>query len=410
MQLQDLGLSIRAFNMVCRAGIKTVPELYGKYKSEMSWLISNVGMKAVAELSDIFEARNAEIMAEVEKAKQTPDEISPPSAAVVLENPEAHARAYYLLNDTKSRLALIEENYYAVCKNIKEMRDGKLYKELGYQNFEDCCKNEFGIARAQAYKYINIAERLSEDFVYSSRQIGVNKLSLLAMLEEPDRESITETVDLESVTVKELQAKIKALTDEHTKRCSEITNLQTKVSTLERQKANLESQSADLSQQLDAEKEAAQKEKKRSATLEKQVEELENRPVDHICVPSPEQSREVEILKSTIRDMKKESTETVQKMRKEHEASVEKLKNKVEDLEYELERARNDNDDKTEEGQFWAWMNRFQDAVDALEEFIGEDVEDNKKKAKYLSIVDKYYRKNLLYLVPSVGKDTNATV
>lgn len=409
MDVKDLGLSIRAFNMVCRAGIKTVPELYGKYKSEMSWLISNIGMKAVAELSDIFEARNAEIMAEVEKAKQTPAEISPPSA-VVLENPEAHARAYCLLNDTKSRLALIEENYYAVCQNIKEMRDGKLYKELGYKSLEDCCNTEFGIKRAQAYKYISIAERLPEDFVQSTRQIGTEKLSLIAMLEEPDLETITETVDLESVTVKELKAKIKALTDERTKRCSEITNLQTKVSTLERQKANLESQSADLGQQLDALKETAQKEKKRSETLEKQVEELENRPVDHICVPSPDQSREVEILKGTIRNMEKESTETVQKMRKEHEASVKELKNKVVDLEYELERAQNANDDKTEEGRFWAWMDRFQDAVDALEEFIGEDVEDDKKKAKFLSIVDRYYRKNLLYLVPSVGKDTDTAV
>lgn len=31
---------------------------------------------------------------------------------------------------------------YTVCKGLKEMRDGKLYKELGYQNFKDYCENE----------------------------------------------------------------------------------------------------------------------------------------------------------------------------------------------------------------------------------------------------------------------------
>lgn len=134
--------------------------------------------------------------------------------AVVLENPEAHARAYFLRDDTKARLSVIESNYYAVCNNIKEMRDGKLYKQLGYQNFEDCCKAEFEIKKVQAYKYISIAERLSEDFVQSTVQIGTEKLSLLAMLDEPTREAVTETVDVESATVKELREQITALTTE----------------------------------------------------------------------------------------------------------------------------------------------------------------------------------------------------
>lgn len=134
--------------------------------------------------------------------------------AVILENPEAHARALFLKDHIKAHLSAMQANLYEVCKSMMEMRDGKLYKELGYQGFEDCCKAEFGITRMQTYKYIRIAENLPEDFVKSTLQIGTEKLSLLAMLDAPDRETVIESVDVESVTVRELKAQITALTQE----------------------------------------------------------------------------------------------------------------------------------------------------------------------------------------------------
>lgn len=134
--------------------------------------------------------------------------------AVVLENPEAHARALFLKDHIKAHLSAMQANFYEVCKSMMEMRDNKLYKELGYQNFDDCCIAEFGVKKSQAYKYIGIAEHLPEDFVHSSGKIGVNKLSLLAMLDAPDRDTVIESVDVESVTVKELKAQISTLTAE----------------------------------------------------------------------------------------------------------------------------------------------------------------------------------------------------
>lgn len=84
-----------------------------------------------------------------------------------------------------------QESLYEMCKALKEMRDGKLYKELGFQNFEDYCENEVGVSRFMAYKYISIAELKN---VESIQQIGVTKLSLLAKLDEPQREEIQQTV------------------------------------------------------------------------------------------------------------------------------------------------------------------------------------------------------------------------
>ena len=39
---------------------------------------------------------------------------------------------------------MAQKNLYDMCVLLKEMRDDKLYKELGYQNFEDYCENEIG--------------------------------------------------------------------------------------------------------------------------------------------------------------------------------------------------------------------------------------------------------------------------
>ena len=71
------------------------------------------------------------------------------------------------------------------------MRDSKLYKELGYQNFENYCEQEAGFSRMNVYRYISIAENLPQDFVTSMLQIGMSKLTLLATLDEPQRKEQT---------------------------------------------------------------------------------------------------------------------------------------------------------------------------------------------------------------------------
>ena len=120
-----------------------------------------------------------------------------------------YTRAMKLNRHIKTHAQMAQESLYEVCKGLKEMRDGKLYQQLGYQNFEDYCVNEVGFNRNQAYKYISVAENLSSDFVSSRIQIGIQKLALLAKLDEPARQEVMQTVDVKSATVKDLNATIK---------------------------------------------------------------------------------------------------------------------------------------------------------------------------------------------------------
>ena len=105
---------------------------------------------------------------------------------------------------------------YEMCKGLKEMRDGKLYKELGYQNFEEYCETEVGIKRRNAYRYISIIENMNPDFVQATAQnIGTEKLYLLSTLSEDGRQEIADRVDVEDVSTRQLKAEIDKLKHEN---------------------------------------------------------------------------------------------------------------------------------------------------------------------------------------------------
>jgi hypothetical protein len=335
--------------------------------------------------SDTFETVE-EVLAGVQEQEQTD---------VIHENPEAHARAYYLRDDTKARLSVIEENYYAVCKNMKEMRDGKLYKELGYQNFEDCCNAEFGITRMQTYKYIRIAENLSEDFVNSSLQIGTTKLSLLAMLDEPTREAVTETVDVENTTVKELKEQISALQSD---------------------KDKLTSENADLGQKLDAAKESGEQSLRECKAylngkiheLENRIQELQDQPITHDMTDA-DAAEEIKRLKRELEDeqlktiMLEKSAESKanraadavrHELTQMHETELQTLR---EGYEKQLaEESKKPDRSALDRAKFYALKNVFEEIVDELENLLDELHDD--PRIRYVNELDNYWTDNLLYL------------
>lgn len=219
-----------------------------------------------------------------------------PPADVNTAVTDKYTEAYNLNVRICVNAQMAQQNLYEVCKGLKEMRDGKLYKELGYKNFEDYCENEVGIKRAQAYRLIDI-NSLPTDFVSSMRQIGTTKLALLAKLDEPQREEIQQTVDVEEVSVKELKAEIEKLKAEKSKLDEE------KAGYKERQdkllKKNIELVEERDKAQQKQEKLAAKlnAEGARSAELEKQIQELESRPRD-----SYEDTTKIEALKKELEE------------------------------------------------------------------------------------------------------------
>lgn len=100
---------------------------------------------------------------------------------------EQHKQAIELHQKIIVSANLAQQNIWDMCNGLKTMRDNKLYKELGYPNFEDYCENEVGMKRSNAYNYISIVEKINPENVQMFGQISKSKLMLLATISEPEQ-------------------------------------------------------------------------------------------------------------------------------------------------------------------------------------------------------------------------------
>lgn len=209
----------------------------------------------------------------------------------------------------KTSAQLAQQSLYDMCMGFKEMRDSRLYKELGYSDFGDYCEKETGFSRMNVYNYIRVAEKLPQDFVNSSLQIGVKKLTLLAKLSDEERTELAENIDLESTTVKELKAKIDILQNE-------------------RDRA-MESNAEASHQVFMADKKVLEM-KNRVTQLEAEIKELESRPIE---VAVETDSKEVANLKDAMRRVDLDWSEKYSKLEEDSLKDRRELLQKAEQAE-----------------------------------------------------------------------------
>ena len=209
----------------------------------------------------------------------------------------------------KTSAQLAQQSLYDMCMGFKEMRDSRLYKELGYSDFGDYCEKETGFSRMNVYNYIRVAEKLPQDFVNSSLQIGVKKLTLLAKLSDEERTELAENIDLESTTVKELKVKIDILQNE-------------------RDRA-MESNAEASHQVFIADKKVLEM-KNKVTQLEAEIKELESRPIE---VAVETDSKEVANLKDAMRRVDLDWSEKYSKLEEDSLKDRRELLQKAEQAE-----------------------------------------------------------------------------
>lgn len=251
---------------------------------------------------------------------------------------------------------MAQQNLYEMCKGLKEMRDSKLYKELGYSTFEDYCEQETGFKRSQVYNYISIVEKLPEDFVQSSGQIGVKKLALLAKLDEPQREEIQKNVDLETTSVRELERQIKELK-------------------IKADKADmLSGRLDDMNENCNRISKQRDEAELRIRHLEAEIKELESRPIE---VAVPDASHEVENMRDAMRRLNREHDEWSARIQDEHFKDVQRIhkeyREKMDQLraEYEEKLADSQQGDAPEPGGKEIFKAYLANAIDGAKRLTG---------------------------------------
>lgn len=270
----------------------------------------------------------------------------------------------------KTSAQLAQQSLYDMCMGFKEMRDSRLYKELGYSDFGEYCEQETGFSRMNVYNYIRVAEKLPQDFVNSSLQIGVKKLTLLAKLSDEERTELAENIDLESTTVKELKAKIDILQNERDRAM----------------KSN-----AEASHQVFMADKKVLEMKNKVTQLEAEIKELESRPIE---VAVETDSKEVANLKDAMRRVDLDWSEKYSKLEEDslkgHRELLQKAEqaekdkqDKLSQLREELDRTKAEYEKKLsgkteitstqdDKAIFKAYLSTAVDSVTRLVDFVNE--------------------------------------
>ena len=196
---------------------------------------------------------------------------------------------------------MAQQNLFDMCVMLKQMRDEKLYKELGYPNFEDYCENEVGFSSRNARNYISVIENINEEKWKSISAFGMTKLSLLASLSESQQEEIQQNVNVEDISVRKLKEEIARLKEESESAGQRAENERQRRISAETDLLSAKSKNRSLTHDLDA--------------ANSRINELESRPVE-VAVETDTKTlaenerlqQELEQARETITEMERTDT------------------------------------------------------------------------------------------------------
>lgn len=138
-----------------------------------------------------------------------------------------------MLNGTLAAQALA-----SMCHDLKVMRDEKLYKEMGFEKFEEYCEQKVGIKSRQAYTYISSYEKLGQNVIAEYAHIGITKLELLCALDPVHRIDVLENEDLGDMSVSE----VKELVARNTEQAEQLSLLEGELEDKKTREEDLEEQ------------------------------------------------------------------------------------------------------------------------------------------------------------------------
>ena len=121
------------------------------------------------------------------------------------DNTPQAQQAMALHYEIKSSLALAATAMVDFCKNLKAMRDGKLYIHIGFDSFEDYVEKAHNIHQRQRYNYIQTYEKLGAQLMSENADLGITKLQLLTNVSAIHRDEFLEENDVANISAAELK-------------------------------------------------------------------------------------------------------------------------------------------------------------------------------------------------------------
>ena len=177
-------------------------------------------------------------------------------------------------------------------RDLKAVRDERLFTEMGYENFEEYCEKKIGIGKRHGYNFIQIYEKFGEEKLGQLQQLGITKLLEIAKLDDEDADDLLHHNDINSLSVRELSANVEEyrnkyeqmtmLLEEEKSKNAESASLESQVEELKRITATLnDNYNKALKEKAEAIKEHQSEMKKLTADRDKQINELKKKQTDY---------------------------------------------------------------------------------------------------------------------------------
>ena len=241
---------------------------------------------------------------------------------------EKYSRAVLLHKRITANVQAAQESLWEVCRDLKEIRDGRLFEELGYTVFEDYCTKEFELSYKQACKYIAVAERYPDGI--SPGRLGISKLYLISTLTDEERSELESSIDIEQASKSELENEIRELKERNRKLEEEKQMTFDKLAKLQKEQDNepAKKRIEYLEGKLDEQKKLTETESKQrdDAARRASIAETDLR----------EKKSRIEQLEKKIKDLEAKKQETVAI---ENTTEIERLKKELEEAEKKLAEA-----------------------------------------------------------------------
>lgn len=224
---------------------------------------------------------------------------------------------------------------YNIGRCMTQMKERKLYEELGYSTFEDYCEQKYQLKRSQAAKYLSVYQNLDEKYILDNQGAGIQKLYMISQISEEDRENIEGTP--EELSVSELKAQIEQLKKEREGEQLQFFEMQEKSEKAKTEEDKLREKIKRLEDQFkDAQIEHLNEltdATRKNEKLEKKIKELESKPQD-VAVVEP---TEEEIMQKAEELAAERSEEIIRAERQDWTSQIEELKEQLKAKEQETE-------------------------------------------------------------------------
>ena len=293
---------------------------------------------------------------------------------------ERQGRAAQLTQRIMANGKIAASSMIEMGRDLKTVRDERLFIEMGYENFEEYCEKKIGIGKRHGYNFIQIYEKFGEEKLGQLQQLGITKLLEIAKLDDEDADDLMQNNDVNALSVRELSAKV----DEYRNKFEQLTLQLEEEKSKNAESDSLESQVEELRKQLEAARQANENMKSGAHNAEKHFEEQKAALL-----------KEKEALSEQIRELESRPTEKTEISEEERNALIqqgrdEMCKEKDEDWSNVVELARKTATRNTEK--------KFTEEISSLKILNDElrKVADGAKEStkKYMDEVEKLKAEN----------------